>query len=100
MRVPAAFSHRFVVFLLTVTATTRLLAAPMNFVHRGPRTALGLFLGNAVALIPFFYVLSLAFLFVSVFRFVTAWHFSLLFGCVPVVQTAYREERLARGCHG
>jgi hypothetical protein len=50
----------------------------VHLVHGSPGPTLGFFFRYASAFVPFFYVLSLAFLFVGVFGFVSARHFALL----------------------
>jgi hypothetical protein len=49
-----------------------------TLVHGGPSSALGLFVRNTSALIPFLDVLGFAFLLVAVARLITAWHLDLL----------------------
>src|SRR5580765_42232 len=79
----AALSHRFVIFGLPISATSRFLAAVMDSVDGCPRAPLGFFLRNSVLLVTFLDVPGLPFLFVGVFVFVASWHFvSSFFDCV------------------
>jgi hypothetical protein len=65
-----------VIFGLAIAPATGLFPAFMNGVYSRPGASLGLVLGSSAFLVAFLYVLGLPFLFVCVFRFVTAWHFS------------------------
>jgi hypothetical protein len=67
-----------VVFRVAVSAATGFFTATVHLVHGSPGPTLGFFFRYASAFVPFFYVLSLAFLFVGVFGFVSARHFALL----------------------
>jgi hypothetical protein len=65
------------VFLFTVAAASGFFPTAVNFVHGGPGPTLGFLLGDTAALVTLLNVLLLPFLFVSVFGFVSAWHFIL-----------------------
>src|SRR5687767_14563200 len=55
-------------------AAAGFLAAAALFVHRSPCAAFGFLFRHSALLVPFFYVLGLAFLLVSVCSFITPWH--------------------------
>jgi hypothetical protein len=64
---------------LAVSAASGFFPTTVHCVNRRPGSALRLILWNAPVLVAFLYVSSLPFFLVCVFRFVAAWHFSLLF---------------------
>jgi hypothetical protein len=53
------------------------LAAAIILVDGRPRPALRLLIGNTASLVAFRDVIGLSFLFVGIFRFVSAWHVSI-----------------------
>jgi hypothetical protein len=70
----AAFAHRFMIFRLTITAAARLFTTTMNFVYRCPGTPLRLCCRYATFFVAFFDMLSLPFLFISIFIFISFGH--------------------------
>src|SRR5437588_4612211 len=71
----SAFSHRLVIFRLTVSATAGFLAAVMHGIYAGPSAALGFFFLHASLFVTLLDMSGLPFFFVCVFVFVTSWHF-------------------------
>src|SRR6476469_7891356 len=68
-------AHRRSEFLALLTARAAgLFPTAVIFIHGGPGAGLGFVLGYAALLVAFFDVLSLALLFVSVFRFISLRH--------------------------
>jgi hypothetical protein len=62
------------IFRFSVSTAAGLFAAFVDFIHRRPRAALGLFLRQAALFVAFLDVLGLAFLLVGVLRFVASGH--------------------------
>jgi hypothetical protein len=71
---PATLSRGFLIHRFAASGATRLFAAAVHLVDRGPSSAFRFFLRHTAFLVAFFNVLGFPFLFLSIFRFIAAGH--------------------------